>query len=454
MRFLIIGGDAAGMSAASQAKRIAPQTEVVVLEQTQDVSYGACGLPYKLPAGHDMEDLQAVSLERFVTERKIDVRLGHRVERILPDEHKVAGTSASGTSASGSFELTYDRLLIATGARVIRPPIPGLVELWGEGAYPLKTLQDGRDLKAALAAGPRSVVIIGGGYIGLEAAEGFSEAGLKVAVVEALPQILPFLPDRQRARVLDEAEAREVPVLLDTRVEHLRRDDAGGPIQVTTSAGELTADLVLVATGVRPNAELAAEAGIETAAAGSIAVDEHLNTSAPDVLAAGDCADAVHALSGASAWIPLALRANRAGKLAGANALGQRLSAPPVMGTAVFKFFELQIARTGLTEAEAAEVGFEPASASIVAPTRAHYVPGGGKLDLWLLADRQSHRLLGGTMVGPEGAAHKIDTVVACLHAGLTAEQLYEMDLAYAPPFGPSWSPLLTCASQLIKKLG
>ena len=173
MRFVVIGGDAAGMSAASQAKRIDPGAEVVVLEMSRDVSYGACGLPYKLPPGHDMEDLQAVSLERFVNDRKIDVRLGHRVERIAPKEHTV-----HGAGPDGPFELSYDRLMIATGARVIRPPIPGLEALWGSGAYPLKTLQDGRDLKVALEAGPRSVVIIGGGYIGLEAAEGFAEAGL------------------------------------------------------------------------------------------------------------------------------------------------------------------------------------------------------------------------------------------------------------------------------------
>jgi NADPH-dependent 2,4-dienoyl-CoA reductase/sulfur reductase-like enzyme len=148
------------------------------------------------------------------------------------------------------------------------------------------------------------------------------------------------------------------------------------------------------------------------------------------------------------------LRANRAGKLAGANAMGQRIAAPPVMGTAVFKFFGLQIARTGLSEREASAAGFEPVAAGILASTRAHYISGGGKLSVWLLADRESHQLLGGAMVGPESAAHRIDTVVAALHAGLTVEQLYEMDLAYAPTFGPAWSPLLTCASQLIKAIG
>lgn len=448
MRLVIIGGDAAGMSAASQAKRLAPETEVIVLEQTRDVSYGACGLPYKLPDGHDMEDLQAVTFEAFRDQRHIDVRLEHAVERIDPEGHTVAGSGPEGP-----FELPYDRLLIATGARVSRPPIPGLDRLWGNGAYALKTLQDGRLLKTALQQKPKSVVIIGGGYIGLEAAEGFHQQGLQVTLVEALPHILPFLPDKLRERVYAEAETNGVPIHVATQVQRLERRP-GGSIEVHTSAaGILKTDLVLVSTGVRPNSEMAAEAGLRLGANDSIAVDPYLFTSAPDILAAGDCADATHGLTGRSVWIPLALRANRAGKLAGGNALGQRLPAPPVMGSAVFKFFGLEIARTGLSEDEAAEAGFATASALIEAPTRAHYIPGGGRLGVWLIADKNSHKLLGGALVGPESAAHRIDTVVAALHAGLTAEQLYDMDLSYQPCFGPSWSPLLTCASQLMKKL-
>ncbi|MGF1614504.1 MAG: FAD-dependent oxidoreductase [Gammaproteobacteria bacterium] len=447
MRFVIIGADAAGMSAASQAKRLDPEVDVIVLEQTTDVSYGACGLPYKLPDGHRMEDLQAVTVEEFRGKRNIDLRLQHQAERIDPAAHTVFGTSPSGP-----FELQYDRLLIATGARVSRPPIPGLDELWEQGAYALKTLQDGRLLKTALRQDPKSVIVVGGGYIGLEAAEGFHQQGLRVTIVEALPHILPFLPDTLRARVYAEAKAKDVALHVGTRVERLQRV-AGGAIAVDTdSAGKLEADLVLIATGVRPNSEMAAEAGLKLGAAGSIGVDEYLFTSAPDILSAGDCADATHGISRQSVWIPLALRANRAGKLAGGNALGQRLAAPLVMGSAIFRFFDLEIARTGLSQEEAAEAGFDAVSAAIQAPTRAHYIPGGGRLSVWLLADKASHRLLGGAMVGEESAAHRIDTVVAALHAGQTVEQLYDMDLSYQPCFGPSWSPLLTCASQLMKK--
>jgi len=449
MKLVIIGGDAAGMSAASQARRLAPDAEIVVLEATTDVSYGACGLPYKIPEGRHMDDLQIITATRFREERGLDLRLEHEVTTINRGEKKV-----TGASPEGPFEVSYDQLIIATGARVRMPPIPGLKELWFDGVYPLKTLEDGRQLKAALDRDrPTTALVIGAGYIGLEATENLHERGVEVTVVEAMPELLPFLPEPLRDRVAAEAEDKGIQIHMGTLVQGLSRGDEG-KIQVQTStAGVLTADIVLAATGVQPNSELAAEAGLELAAAGSIKVDARLRTSDPDIFAAGDCADATHGVSGASVWYPLALRANRAGKLAGANAVGQDNQAPPVMGTAVFKFLDLEIARAGLSEQEAAEAGLEVGTANIIGSTRAHYYPGGGKLNVWLMGEKGTGRLLGGAMVGPEGAAHKIDTVVAALHAGLTADQLYDMDLAYAPPFGPSWSPLLIAASKLKKAI-
>ena len=447
MQIVIIGGDAAGMSAASQAKRISKESTIIVLEQSQDVSYGACGLPYKLPDDQDMDDLQIISAESFRKERGLDVRLGHKVEKIDPKAHKVFGNAAEG-----NFELDYDRLVIATGARVIRPPIPGLEQLWGKGAYPLKTLSDGRDIKQALAKKPKKAIVIGAGYIGLEATEGLSLQGMDVSIIEAMPQLLPFLPETFRDRVMAEAKANNVSLHLGQRVEKIEQNDAG-MITVHTEAATHEADLLLVATGVKPNSELAADAGLELGAAKSIAVDPFLYTSDEAILSAGDCADALHGITNKSCWVPLALRANRAGKLAGANLFDKKKAAPAVMGTAAFKFFGLEIATTGLSLEAAQEQGFDAVAAQIKASTRAHYYPGGGKLSVGLVADRKNGKLLGGSMVGPEGAAHKIDTVVAALYAGLTAENLYEMDLAYAPPFGPSWSPLLICASKLMKQL-
>ncbi len=447
MRLVIIGGDAAGMSAASQAKRLAPKTEVVVLEKTMDVSYGACGLPYKLPDGQNMEDLRAVSVDTFREERKIDVRLGHTAQKVQRQEKKVVGTADNGP-----FEVGYDRLIIAAGARVSHPPIFGLEELLGRGVFTLKTLEDGRKLKQALLGRPKTVTIIGGGYIGLEASEGFRQQGLQVRILEAMPQILPFLTEKMRDHVHSEAERQGIIIHEGTRLEKLQKSTSG-EILVETSEGNWKTDIVLLATGIRPNSELAAEAGLQLGDQKSIAVDATLRTSDETIFAAGDCADALHGITGKSVWIPLALRANRTGKLAGGNALGRNDPAPPVMGTAVFKFFNLQIARTGLTFSEAKAAGYEPVAAEIQTPSRPHYYTGGGRLLVSLLADRQSRQLLGGVLVGSESAAHRVDTLAACLHAHQTVENLYEMDLAYAPPFSTAWSPFHTCASQLSKKL-
>ncbi|UHD17651.1 FAD-dependent oxidoreductase [Thiocapsa bogorovii] len=240
-------------------------------------------------------------------------------------------------------------------------------------------------------------------------------------------------------------------MLPGTRVEAIERTGSG--IAVETSEARLEADLLLVATGVRPESELAAAAGLALGAAGAIAVDAYLRTSDEHIYAAGDCADAIHAITGESVWFPLALRANRAGKLAGDNVFGYQRPAPPVLGTAVFKFFGLEVARTGLSREEADAAGFDTVTAEIVGSTRAGYYPGGGKLSVRLLGDRKTRKLLGCCMVGPEAAAHKIDTAAAAIHAGMKAEQIYDLDLAYAPPFGPSWSPLLIAASQLSKAL-
>lgn len=447
MRLVIIGGDAAGMSAASEARRRAPEAEIVVLEASRDVSYGACGLPYKLVPGADVEDLNIISAERFRTERALDVRLGHQVTSV-----DSAGKMVRGQADTGPFALSYDKLLIATGASAVRPAIDGLEPLWGEGAYVLKTLQDGRELKAALKDKPHHAVVVGGGYIGLEATENLRKAGLEVTVVEALPSLVPFVPEAMRQRVMQEAASQGVSIRLDTKVVEVRRG-ASGRMVVGTTGGAIETDLVLVAVGVRPNVAFAKQAGISLGAGGAIAVDDMLRTSVEDIYAAGDCADAKHVVTGKSVWIPLALRANRAGKVAGQNMTGSRTTIPGIVGTAVFKFFDLEIARTGLSEQEAKEAGWDVVVATITSSTRAHYYPGGGKLFVSLVAERKTGKLLGGSMVGPEAAAHRVDSVAVALHAGLGAKDLYAMDLAYAPPFGPSWSPLLIASSALMKAM-
>lgn len=448
MNFIVIGGDAAGMSAASRAKRNQPDLEVIVLEQTHDVSYSACGMPYNIAdPGRDIRDLVVRQAVVFREKQGIDLRLGHRVERIDLARRVVSGAADGG---EGRFEVGFDRLLLATGASAIRPDLPGF-DL--PGVMTLKSLEDGDRIKAWLAGrAAERVVVVGTGYIGLEMAEALRARGVEVDMVEVLPRPMQWLDDGPYQEVARELEARGVRVHVDAPVRAI--EARGRSLVVYAGDVALEGDMVLAAMGVRPNSGLARDAGIELGPQGAIAVDRALRTSAPDVFAAGDCADAYHVVTGAKVWIPLALRANRAGWIVADNVTGPApVEAPPVAGTTVFKVFGLEVARTGLTAAEAEAAGFEPAMATIKARSRAHAHPGATEIWVTLVGDRATGRLLGAQMVGREGVAHRIDAVVVALHAGLTVEQFSQADLSYAPPFGPPWDPMLVAANQLRKEL-
>ena len=446
MNFVIIGGDAAGMSAASRAKRSDPNLNVIVLEQTRDVSYSACGMPYNIAdPDREMDDLVVRRAEVFRGQQGIDVKTGHRAETIDPAARTVSGATADGSR----FTVGYDRLLIATGARPILPAVPGID---GPGVLGLKTLEDGRRIKAQLAERRADhVVILGMGYIALEMAEALRSRGMAVSLIKPRPVLLPWMAPDLAAVVRAELDANGVGLNLGQEVDRI---EAQGPqLRLFGPGLDLSADLVLVAIGVRPNSELAAGAGLSLGPSRAIAVDRRLQTSAPDIYAAGDCADAFHVVTGQRVWLPLALRANRAGWAVADNVCGGRTQLPGIAGTAVFKVFGLEVARTGLTDPEAAGAGFVPAGVTIRTRTRAHAHPGSGSLHVHMVGDRPSGRLLGAQMVGGEGAAHRINAVAVALHAGMTVADFAQSDLSYAPPFGPVWDPLLTAANQLLKQL-
>lgn len=448
MKLVIIGGDAAGMSAASQAKRQQKDADVIVFEKTKDVSYGACGLPYKLVEGTSMDELQVISAKAFIEKRGIDLRVEHEVLAIDPETKKV-----KGKNTAGDFEEGYDKLLIATGASVYFPTIKGLDELKGQGVFSLKTLEDGRRLRSYLDEhSVKDAVILGAGYIALETAENLVERGISVSMVKPREGFLRFLSKPLMERVVEEARLHHVELAFGETIEEIRLGDKGR-IVVETSKDKRSVDLVVIATGVKPASQLAQDAGLALGAANEIQVNDHLQTSKPDIYAAGDCADAIHHVTQKPVWIPLALRANRAGKIAGMNMLGKEEKAPSVMGTAVFKFFDLEIATTGLSLNDAKDAGFDAVEKTIKSQTRAHYYPGGSDLLINIVADKKTRRILGASMIGKEAAAYKIDTVVTALYANLTVDDLYQLDLAYAPPFGPAWSGLLIAASQLAKDL-
>ena len=446
MKFVIIGGDAAGMSAASRAKRQQPDMQVTVLEQSQHVSYSACGMPYNIAdPQRSMDDLVVRGVEVFQDKQGIDVRLGHRAEKIDRATSLVSGTNANGDD----FSINYDRLLIATGASPVVPDLPGFRN---PGVLALKSLDDGHRIKEYIRTKPvAKTTIIGMGYIALEMCEALVNRGIRVDMVKPRPRLLPWLDGQLAERVQAQLLAKGVNLFAGHAVERI--ENSGKHLITACRDLALVSDMVLVAAGIRPNSQIAAAADLDLGPHQAIAVGRDLRTTDTNIFAAGDCADAFHVVTGQRVWIPLALRANRAGWAAADNICGKAVQLPGVAGTAVFKVFDLQVAKTGLSADEAAAAGFTPQSATIVTRSRAHAHPGSASIQVHMLADQESGRLLGAQMVGKEGVAHRINAAAVALSAQMDVDQFLQCDLAYAPPFGPVWDPLLTCANQLLKKL-
>ena len=446
MKFLIIGGDAAGMSAASRAKRNDPDLDIWVLEKTMDVSYSACGMPYNIAdPNRKMDDLVVRHAKVFREKQGIHLLTGHLAESIDPDNRSVFGTSVQGKA----FQFSYDKLLIATGGSPIIPELPGF-DL--PGVMALKSLDDGRKIKSFIQSNPvKKAVIIGMGYIGLEMCEALRARSIDVVMLKPGPVFLPWMDEDLSKTVRQEVESNQVKLYLGHSIQKIEPVDS----RLTVKCSDLTleTDMVLVAMGIKPNSELAAQAGIELGIKDAIAVDKKLKTSDDGIYAAGDCADAYHVVTGKKTWIPLALRANRAGWAVADNICGKEVELSGIAGTAVFKVFDLEVARTGLTPKEAIQFGFDPATVTIKSRSRAHAHPGASDIRVQIIGDKESGRLLGAQMVGKEGVAHRINALAVALHSRMTVEAFCQTDLAYAPPFGPVWDPTLTAANQLIKKL-
>lgn len=446
MKFLVIGGDAAGMSAASRAKRTNPDLEVTVLEKTPDVSYSACGMPYNIAdPSRDMDVLVVRKAEVFRQKQGINLLTGHTALGLDPVSKRVDGVDPAGKT----FSFDYDKLLIATGASPIIPKAPG-TDL--PGVFPLKSLGDGKRIKAYLAQNQvKKAVIAGMGYIGLEMCEALVSLGINVEVIDKIDRFIPWLSKGISDYVLQESDRHNVKLHFREGLKGI--EPLGKGLCVITDTLRLDTDMVLLALGVAPNSSIAAQAGLELGSRKEISVSKALETSSADIYAAGDCADAFHVVTGQKTWIPLALRANRSGWAVADSVCGQRTELPGVCGTAVFKFFDLQIARTGLTTMEASAHGFDPVENVISSRSRAHGQPGATDIWVQIVGDRKTNRLLGMFMVGKEGVAHRINAPAVALAAGMTVDAYIQSDLAYAPPFGPVWDPTLTAAIQLAKDL-
>ncbi|MFB6345183.1 MAG: FAD-dependent oxidoreductase [bacterium] len=447
-QFVVVGGDAAGMSAASKAKRENPDLNVIVFERGQWVSYGACGLPYYIKDEiKDIEDLVAVTPEDFIEKRDVDLRMNQEVTEIDPENKTVTAKGPESTQ-----EERYDQLLIATGARAMEPPIEGLNL---DRVFTLHNLDDGQAIKSLIDRENLSkATLIGGGYIGLEMAEALSGRGLQVELFEMMPHVLGPFGEATARIVEDHLRDNGIDLHLEAGVDELAGTDGTVTVVVSEEKKHPT-DLVHVGTGIQPNVELDEEAGIETGPNGAIATDEVGRTNYDTIFAAGDCAEATNTVSGEPDYVPLALTANRFGRAIGETVATDRDEpVGEIAGTAVVKVFDLEVARTGLLDEERIEeAGFEPVRQTIETESRAHYYPGGKTIQITMTADRQSGCLLGASMVGEEGVAQRINTVAIALHNQVTLSELEQYDLAYSPPFSPVWDPVLTAAKVLNGKL-
>ena len=435
-RLVVIGGGAAGMSAASAARRAAPDLDVVVYEAGGFAAYGMCGIPYYLGGVvPEPEDLLAYPPSEFREKRGIDLRLHSRVSAIDPAAHQV---QVCGEDGAGP--LRYDVLIHATGAAPARPPVRGLD---GPRVFTIRSLDEAIGLRRLLDSGAvRHALVVGAGYIGLEAAEALISAGAQVEIIEALPRVLGTVDD-PIARVVQAELERHTTVRLGARLYEVR--DGGDGLTAVVGGTEIRTDLVVVAAGVRPATSLLTRAGAEHLPDQSVLVDASMRTSLPDVFAAGDCVALHHLVLGGPAWVPLGPAANKTGRVAGTVAAGGRASFGGIVGTAVVKVFDLEVARTGLTLAEAQAAGLAASAVDVVSRSRAKYYPGAQPLHVRLV-HAPDGRLLGGQLAGREGAAKRIDVLATALHARLTVADLAGLDLSYAPPFAPVYDPVLTAA--------
>ncbi|MFB6205382.1 MAG: FAD-dependent oxidoreductase [Haloglomus sp.] len=459
--FVVIGGDAAGMSAASKAKRDDPDLDVVVFEKGEWVSYGACGLPYYIKGEiQSLDSLVSVTPEEFREERDIDLRTGHEVVAVDPEDQIVTARSEGSEVVQ-----PYDHLLFATGAAAVTPPIDGLDR---EGVYTLGSMSDGKELREYVARarseddlqqpdrGPAcqfletcsgAVGVVGGGYIGVEMAEALAANDFEVHLFQRGDRILKQFSEATSEAVLEHLRDQRVAVHLGASVEEL----AGGDRveAVVTDEGRVPVEMVLVGTGVDPRTDLAEAAGVELGETGAIAADAYRETNLPDVYAAGDCAEATHVVTGDPAYVPLALTANRHGRAIGQTVAGTPTEGGGVAGTAAIKAFEVEAARTGVLDHDRLrEAGFDPLTDTITAKSRAGYYPEGGTVQVTLTVDRPSGRVLGGSLVSEygEGAVHRSHALVGAVTEGVTVDELSNYDLAYAPPFNTTWDPVLTAA--------
>lgn len=435
----IIGGNGAGLSAASQIKKLKPHWEAVVLEKGPFISYASCGIPYYV-AGlvSDIQSLLHMSPESARKDRNIDVRLNHQVTAIKPEE-KLLEISA------GEKQITelFDILVIATGAV---PTTAGISIDSAKRIFTLRDLEEAENLMSFIKKEkPQKCAVIGGGYIAVEMLEAFKMRGLETHLLHRREDLAKTFEKEISDKIKDEMEKQGIILNLNSEVQAL--EEQKGKVNVLTNKGELTYDFVLIAVGVSPNTKFIENTDINTGIKGSISVNKYLQTNYPYIYAVGDCAQTTHIITGKPAYVPLALKANKEGYTAGINICEENsLEFPGTMETAITKFFDLGVARTGLSLEEARKNFPDAVKYNFSSPAKVDYFPGAGLLDSIIIVNKKDGRILGAQLAGPVDAVKRIDVYASVIHRRMTLDEVFELDLSYSPPYSPVFDPVLLAA--------
>ncbi|MBI1919837.1 MAG: FAD-dependent oxidoreductase [Geobacter sp.] len=452
MKILVIGANAAGAKAAAKAKRLNPAAEVTVVDRGEFISYGACGIPYYVSdTVKELRELMSTPAgvvrnpAFFARVKGVTVITGTEAVEIDRSGKKVTVLEQK----SGEIRtLPYDRLVLATGSH---PATPVLYNVQCPSIVTVKSIEDAERLKARALPGT-AVCVVGGGLIGLETAEALRMRGVRVTVLEMRDQLLPGVLDPEMAHQV-EKELRANGVEVVTSCQVVGFDGEKQVERVITNRGEFPADLVVCAPGVRPNVTLAEQAGLTLGTTGAIAVDERMRTSDPDIFACGDCCETTHLVTGRKVYLPMGSTANKQGRVAGINAAGGDATFSGVLGTTIIRVFDCNAGKSGLTEAEARALGYDVETVLAPAPDRPHFMPEAKPIALKLVADRATGRILGLQAAGMGDVDKRIDAAATAITFGATAEQLSQLDLAYAPPFASAMDNLIVAADIMKNKL-
>lgn len=447
-KIVIIGGVAAGTKAAAKSRRLIPDAEINIYTDDTNVAYSACGLPFFIEGNFDDENMLIARDVKEFEENNIHIHLLHKVTKIVPETKQVI---VLNRTENKEFTVDYDKLVIATGARPFIPPIKNIGL---NNVYTLRTIEDGINIKQKVFESKKAV-IIGGGYIGIELLEAFVKRGLNVTMIEFAPTIMPIFDDDISTIIKNhilEKDGDKVQIINSDSVVEFVGDTVVKSVK-TKNGLEIEADFVIIATGVKPNVEIAVDAGIELGETGAIKVNNKMQTNIKDIYAAGDCIEKNHMVSNTPVWVPLGSTANKEGRIAAINLCGGDDVFDGILGSAVTRYFGFTMSITGLTEKQASKLGYEPVSVMVTKLDKVGYLPQAKNITIKLIADKSTRKLLGAQAIGCGDADKRINTVASGLVCPMSVDDFMATDLTYAPPYSPSIDPLLNAAERLTDKL-